>query len=1192
MDESLAEEVSVSSLSSTNLVPMTVWNGHGYDTNLMISAPLRCEGWDQESVWLPFPVGRDCYDLLWTAHVDPYGNKITLDYTNTTANEEGSVQYLLNTVTDYDGNQLAFAYDANNYLRQVIATTLEQSGTTTTSLTKTATTSYDTNGCLIMITDAVGLTNTFNYQNDANTGLDTSNPKSFVISDMTTPYGKTYFSYEDDQAGQRKGHSDASTLNHRSITITKSEGFAEKYEFNYRKERVNAGGFNTPVKDLALCPFGIDASFLPISPYGPLDNSPGYGTAQEIAGLNMRNSYHWKVGANTTNLSEATITHWMMNPGGVIVSGLPSVRQEPCFADGSPGPQTWYDYPGKTSPWALADEDANERVALQLMPDGRTSVSQQKYDDISGQLLSRSSTYEDNAGQVQTHTTSFSYATVNNSLDGVTYPASRVQNVVSPAKTVTVDYGDVTKTVGFNGHTLAIQRPASVTVTDGLTTHTATYNDFQQITSSTLPSGAEVAFGYGANHFLSSVSVPGLNDMVFAWLYGRLSSMIDRSGMRFNLDFDNLDRLRSIAKVSTPTGQSFGSATFTYDKLDLVAGTDFMGHGYGATFDALDHKTISVDRNNNTTYFGYCPCGALTDITDPLGNNTSYDLDAGARVTAVTDSSTTGNPVSKSYMYDSVGRVIAAILPTGQVVSNRLNMQGQVLESYVDWQPVGQKHYNDLGQLVSQTDSLGHTLNISYDNFHRVQAATLSANGSSQLLESRTYNGVFLASVADANNHATIYGYDALGRVSRITNALNGVISLAYDATGRLAYRTNELGGVIHYAYDVNGNLATVTDEQNNVTANTYDNNHRLLTTTAGGVTVTLAYDANGNLLQRSAANYAATFGYDALNRLTSLNDASGVSVFTYANFGAFKGALSQETTPFNVSVNYGYDGFHRLQSIAAGNFSTGYGYDSSSRLSTVSSPAGSIGIHYNGLSGQLEHLQFPNNVRSDYTYTDLGQVNFINLYGTTQGTLDQYNYTYDNTGRRQTMGRNGYLSSVTYGYDALGQLTSADGVNNNNAPRLNDSFGYGYDAGGNLTNLVAGVAPDTAQLNLHYSTANRLQSVPEMDGRMIYGTLDQSVGGLQVVFTGAGINVTNTVAPNGDLTFGVVAPLKPAGGAALGSVSATITATDNGGGLISASEFTVANWNAGQRAVTYDPRGNLTQDHQNTYAYDALSQL
>jgi len=63
---------------------------------------------------------------------------------------------------------------------------------------------------------------------------------------------------------------------------------------------------------------------------------------------------------------------------------------------------------------------------------------------------------------------------------------------------------------------------------------------------------------------------------------------------------------------------------------------------------------------------------------------------------------------------------------------------------------------------------------------------------------------------------------------------------------------------------------------------------------------------------------------------------------------------------------------------------------------------------------------------------------------------LDAYTYTYDAAGRRTAVARVD-SATVSYGYDDLGQLTSATGKDPNGTPRANEQLTYTYDPARNL---------------------------------------------------------------------------------------------------------------------------------------------
>lgn len=227
---------------------------------------------------------------------------------------------------------------------------------------------------------------------------------------------------------------------------------------------------------------------------------------------------------------------------------------------------------------------------------------------------------------------------------------------------------------------------------------------------------------------------------------------------------------------------------------------------------------------------------------------------------------------------------------------------------------------------------------------------------------------------------------------------------------------------------------------------------------------------------------------FDAANRLTSLVDAVGTHSFTWGALAGEDGPWAQDT------VSYAYNDSLLRQSLTllqpnASAWTQSYGHDGNWRLQTLTSPAGAFGYQYRGSSSLVTNLSLPNTAAITNEFDGLGRLLSTVLRNSSGTWLDQHGYQCDAAHQRtqQTL-----LDGNTwdYGYDALGQLTSAQGKESGGTSRLQEQLSYGYDAAGNLTNRVNNGFSQTFTLNNSY---NQLSSAARTNGFTVAGLVQTS---------------------------------------------------------------------------------------------------
>jgi YD repeat-containing protein len=183
----------------------------------------------------------------------------------------------------------------------------------------------------------------------------------------------------------------------------------------------------------------------------------------------------------------------------------------------------------------------------------------------------------------------------------------------------------------------------------------------------------------------------------------------------------------------------------------------------------------------------------------------------------------------------------------------------------------------------------------------------------------------------------TTYSYDnfdvVTGLVFRNTTDANGLITKhGFDQYGHLISLTDALDKTILYGY-TRGLLTSITDANANVTSYSYDSGRRLKQTTfpdGAYESYTLTGD---NLLstRTDRQNVQTVYSYDALKRLVAKSDPHITLALTSYSYTGQKltSVIDRQLTP-NENHTFGYDSSYRLQqSVQGTRGSLSYTYNS-----------------------------------------------------------------------------------------------------------------------------------------------------------------------------------------------------------------------------------------------------------------------
>jgi len=559
----------------------------------------------------------------------------------------------------------------------------------------------------------------------------------------------------------------------------------------------------------------------------------------------------------------------------------------------------------------------------------------------------------------------------------------------------------------------------SVTGFDGQTTsYTYSWPDLRSIT---FPGNTHEYFTYDNQGRLAGISADnGAQPLTFAYSMGEVS-VTDGTGDRTQFYYNEQGLL---VKTIDP----LGNATLnTYDSnYNLTQLTNALGQSEYFTYNGAGEVTSSTDFLGNTTYFTYAgPFNNLSSMTDANGNTTTYAYDSEGDLL----STTYANGTTETSTFDPEGNATSFLNANGQATQYTYNSSGQMLtETFSDGSQYTYS-YNAFGELATATDATG-TTTFTYDATTELLTKVAYPNGTSLTF---TYNAAGQrTSMVDQTGFTVNYAYDAVGRLSKLTDAHGSlIVTYTYDADSRLSEKTNGNGTYTTYQYDADGNVLHLVNYAAGGTINSrfdYTYNSLGLETSEATLdgTWTYTYDVDGQLIDAVFASTNPTvpsqdlaYSYDAMgNRISTV--INGVTTAYTTN------DVNEYTSVGGVADTYDADG-----NLTSDGTNT-YTYNSLNQLIGVSGPSGTTTYTYNALGQRVASTT--NGQTTQYLIDPSGLGNVIGEYSGSGALIADYTYGLGLTSQVTTEG------SSYYDFDALGsasELTNAAGI-------VLDSYAYG----------------------------------------------------------------------------------------------------------------------------------------------------
>ena len=1166
-------------------------------------------------------IGTSKARLLLTRRIDPQGRSTRLGYESLAftnywkcPSTTGIHYFRIKYVVDCDGRTNTFKYNNNAPTGYALSTccALDSTNLVLSALPpqhiwqlteiddpygRKATFQSDPgSGLLTGTTDAAGLTNTFQYDVPKATNIcylpDPLQVYSiddggiwrtnFIglgtgggwITNIITPYGNTAFTYFNSvENGATNG------VVQKAIYVSEPTGTKQLYYYLHKAVAPDGS---------LLIPTTAQAPTVP----GVTNFDDGnYGSNHYQ--LNYRNSIYWGrrqfaalstgvqsllpgnisnplAALSVNDFKKGRVRNWLWQPDNMSISESLSSERDPSPDSGgqTEGLRTWYSYPGKSTsaPETIGSFPQISCIA-KLLPDSTSQFTIYNYYGISG-----IPGYPPGAGFVSDSESSYSMP--DNSIGLLTnwyhYAANSIDLI-----SITNSGGQYVN-LGYNG---SHQLTNSTNALNQVTTFSwDVLGNSGNLTGIGLPSGGRIILNYYNYLFSSSYTQSNMVKQIIVLPEGRTNtineysaglpaSVTDDKELTITNTWDGLNRLTSTAYPDNSYVSNI------YYRLDLNTSKDRLTNWTYYAYDGLQHLTSVTNANNAITAYSWCGCGSLNQIIDPengVSSPTTFSYDNQGHLTGILypDNS------SITYNYDLVGRMTSAVDGASRFINttfNNQNLPTSVANANGTLQSV---LYDSLNRPVQITDANNVCITNTYDPLNQLLKRTWPGN----INESYGYSTNGLIAYTNRDQKVTRYGRDGAKRLLAVTNANTEVTQFSYDSLNKIIKLIDGNINTTRWGYNQYGWLTGKTNGLNQtVFTNCYNANGWITTrwTPEKGVTG-YSYDNIGNLKSVSYAQQTNSFAYDALNRLTNMVDAVGRTIFGYTPAGQ----LQSENGPWaNDTLTYTYvQGLRTALTLSqtASNWSQTYGYDSGWRMRTLNSPAGSFGYCYNFQPASLliTGIQLPNGANIVNSYDSLARLTNTALNNHWSHALDSYTYTLDALGLRTNIVRNLGLTSstITVGFDNIGQLTTWSGAEVGGKLRQNEQFGFGYDAAHNLHtrnngNLAQTFLTDAAnQLNnisrTGTFTESGVTSAPATNV-MVNGQAAQIYGDFTFAATNLSLSVSNNVFTNIALNV-------------------YNTKTTN---IVSLNLPLSVN-------LGFDANGNLTNDGLRSLAYDSENQL
>ncbi|MCL2658737.1 MAG: DUF6531 domain-containing protein [Betaproteobacteria bacterium] len=539
------------------------------------------------------------------------------------------------------------------------------------------------------------------------------------------------------------------------------------------------------------------------------------------------------------------------------------------------------------------------------------------------------------------------------------------------------------------------------------------------------------------------------------------------------------------------------------------------------TYTAQSLVSTQTEPNGAVTQYAYDPLGNLTQTTNALGHVTSYTYDDANRLT----SETAPNGLTTTYTYDARDRVLTRSVDTQQTTLT-YTPYGQLQTLTLPSGLILTYTYDAAQRLTGWSNNRGESGNYTLDGMgNRLSEQINDASGALAWSTARSVNNINrLTQSTLGPNQTDTFAYDQNGDLTTETNGLNQSTRYGLDALRRVSTITNPANATANLTWNTLDAITQAKDYKSVATTYTRDAQGNPTTENSPDIGArTTQYDALGLPSQIiDALGQATQIQRDALGRPTRLTFADGKETTLRYDLSPQSTGMLSEITDRSGTTQYTRDPLGRItlkrQSLANGlQQQIGYAYTANGPLQSIHYPNGGVLTYQYDPTGRITQLNW-NGVPlvTNITWNPLGQPTAWTWALATPVTATR---SYDTAGRLTASEFSGYT------YDAAGRITSLNQTLYQPGTSATQNWTLTYDPVGRLTgfNTVAGGITNTTASFTYDANGNRSGSSETQNGVLTtrtytYSNANRPTSLAQKIGAAPTTNLTYTYNPNGDL--------------------------------------------------------------------------